>query len=79
MPVHKVAITLDAELIEEVDAMVARRKFANRSRAIQAALREKLERMRRTRLAREAAKLVPKEERSLAEAFNVGDDSWPEY
>ncbi len=38
-------------------AKVTRRKFPNRSREIQDAVREKLERIERSRLARECAKL----------------------
>jgi metal-responsive CopG/Arc/MetJ family transcriptional regulator len=80
MPKTKVAITLDAEVLERVDELVARREFRNRSQAIQAALEEKLTRARRTRLARECARLDPNEERTLAEEGLAGSsDSWPEY
>ena len=80
MPKAKVALTLDAELLEQVDALVARRKFRNRSQAIEAALADKLHRLARTRLAREAAKLNPVEERRLAEEALVDAlESWPEY
>ncbi|MBM3221050.1 MAG: ribbon-helix-helix protein, CopG family [Candidatus Rokubacteria bacterium] len=76
----KVAITLDAELLDRVDDLVARREFRNRSQAIETALAEKLARARRTRLARECAKLDRKEERQLAEEGLRGSrDSWPEY
>ncbi len=80
MPKSKVAVTLDEGLLAEVDRLVARRDFPNRSQAIEAALAEKLERLSRTRLAREAAKLDPVEERALAEE-GVGADAaaWPEY
>jgi hypothetical protein len=37
-----------------------------------------LEREKRTRLARELAKLDPKEERQLAEE-RLGDEPWPQY
>jgi metal-responsive CopG/Arc/MetJ family transcriptional regulator len=80
MPKTKVAITLDAELLERVDELVAQREFRNRSQAIETALAEKLSRSRRTRLARECAKLNPREERALAEEGLAGSsDSWPEY
>jgi metal-responsive CopG/Arc/MetJ family transcriptional regulator len=80
MPKTKVAITLDAELLERVDELVARRDFRNRSQAIEAAIAEKLARARRTRLARECAKLDRGEERALAEEGLAGSaDSWPEY
>jgi metal-responsive CopG/Arc/MetJ family transcriptional regulator len=80
MPKSKVAVTLDEDLLAEVDRLVARRAFPNRSQAIEAALAEKLERLSRTRLARESANLDPAEERALAEE-GLGADvaSWPEY
>ena len=80
MPKTKVAITLDAQLLDRVDELVARREFRNRSQAIETALAEKLTRARRTRLARECAKLDPADEKALAEEGLAGSvDSWPEY
>ena len=66
MPAAKVAITLDEVLLTQIDRWVTEGRYPNRSKAIQAAVREKLERSRRRRLAEEAAKLDPKEERALA-------------
>src|SRR5579862_5123257 len=42
MPKTKVALTLDAALIEQVDELVERRRFRNRSQAVEAALADKL-------------------------------------
>ena len=56
MPAAKVAITIDEQLLKRIDRLVARRKFPNRSRAIQEAVRDKLDRLERGRLARECAK-----------------------
>src|SRR5487761_451656 len=53
----KVAITIPSAVLKRVDALVKRRVFPNRSKAIQHALDETLERMDRGRLARECAKL----------------------
>ena len=80
MPKTKVALTIDADLIEQVDALVANRRFRNRSQAVETALADKLRRLARTRLARESAKLNPREEKRLAEE-GLADDlkSWPEY
>ena len=80
MPKTKVALTLDADLLEQVDELVAKQKFRNRSQAVEAALADKLRRLARTRLAREAAKLDPAEEQRLADE-GLGDalDAWPEY
>ncbi len=80
MPKTKVALTLDATLVDQVDDLVARRAFRNRSQAVEAALADKLRRLARTRLAREAAKLNPAEEKRLAdEGLADALDSWPEY
>jgi Arc/MetJ-type ribon-helix-helix transcriptional regulator len=67
VPKAKVAVTLDSELIRRVDRLVKAARFPNRSQAIEVALAEKLERLDRARLARECAKLDPKEERALAD------------
>lgn len=76
----KVAITVDARLLDELDQMIARHGLANRSQAIEAAIAEKLDRVRRSRLARECDKLDPAEERQFAEE-GLGPvlDEWPEY
>src|SRR5277367_2864090 len=55
----KVAITLERETLLLVDSLVSRRVFPNRSRAIQIALREKIERLEGGRQAAECAKLDP--------------------
>ncbi len=80
MPKTKVALTLDADLVEQVDALVANRRFRNRSQAVEAALADKLQRLARTRLVRESAKLNPREEKRLADE-GLADDltAWPEY
>jgi metal-responsive CopG/Arc/MetJ family transcriptional regulator len=76
----KVAVTLDEATLLEVDRLVARRVFTNRSRAVELALQEKLERLSHTRLARECAVLDPALEKALAEE-GLGEDLavWPEY
>jgi Arc/MetJ-type ribon-helix-helix transcriptional regulator len=80
MPKTKVALTLDAGLLDQVDDLVAKRRFRNRSQAVEAALADKLQRLARTRLAREAAKLNPSEEKRFAEDSLIGAlDAWPEY
>jgi Arc/MetJ-type ribon-helix-helix transcriptional regulator len=76
----KVAITLEQDTLRQVDSLVARRVFQNRSRAIQIALREKIERVEGSRLAAECAKLDPKFEQALAdEGLGVDVAAWPEF
>ena len=80
MPKTKVALTLDAVLLEQVDDLVAKQEFRNRSQAVEAALADKLRRLARTRLAREAAKLSQQDEKRLADEGLVDTlDAWPEY
>ncbi len=80
MPKGKVAVTLDAETLKKLDRLVRRKKFPSRSQAIQEAVEEKIERVERSRLARECAKLDPDVEKSLAEEGMRGElDAWPEY
>jgi Arc/MetJ-type ribon-helix-helix transcriptional regulator len=80
MPKTKVALTLDADLIEQVDELVERRRFRSRSQAVEAALADKLRRLARTRLATESARLNPREEQRLADEGLAEDlTGWPEY
>lgn len=76
----KVAITIEEGVLARVDALVKLKVFSNRSRAIQQAVQEKLERLERSRLAEECAKLDPSYEQSLAdEGLSEELDSWPKY
>jgi metal-responsive CopG/Arc/MetJ family transcriptional regulator len=80
MPTTKIAITIEEQLLNRVDRLVAQRRFPSRSKAIQDAVAEKLARLDRSRLARECAKLDRRFEQSLAEEGLGGDLSqWPEY
>ena len=76
----KVAITLESTLLGRIDRLVREDRFPNRSQAIEVALAEKLERLDRTRLARECAKLDPRQERALADEGLESDlAAWPDY
>lgn len=76
----KVAISLEEETLDRLDQLVRQAVFPNRSQAIQTAVEEKLERLERSRLARECAKLDPSYEKALAEEGMTEDLSqWPEY
>lgn len=77
MSAEKVAITLDERVLHTVDGWVKQGRYPNRSQAVQAALREKMERWNRTRLAEELDKLDRNEERALAEERFEGE-AWPE-
>jgi metal-responsive CopG/Arc/MetJ family transcriptional regulator len=80
MAVAKIAITLDQDILGELDRLVRRHVFPNRSRAIQEAVREKVDRLSVNRLARECSKLDAKAEQSFAEEGMSGEATiWPEY
>lgn len=80
MSSSKIAITLDSEILEEVDGLVKKHMFPSRSRAIQDAVKEKLERLSHNLLAQECSKLDPDYEKALAEEGLRKDLSeWPEY
>lgn len=80
MSSSKIAITLNSEILSEVDALVKRHMYPSRSRAIQEAVKEKLVRLSRSRLAEECSKLDPEQEQALAEEGLREDLSeWPEY
>jgi len=76
----KVAITLDEKTLTKLDRLVKAHVFPNRSKAIQQAVEEKLDRMDRRRLARECSKLDPKFEKKLAEeGLSEELAEWPAY
>jgi metal-responsive CopG/Arc/MetJ family transcriptional regulator len=80
MGVAKVAVSMNAELLRRLDALVARKVFRSRSEAIQKAVAEKLAQLDRNRLARECAKLLPAEEQAMADEGMAKDAAeWPEY
>jgi metal-responsive CopG/Arc/MetJ family transcriptional regulator len=80
MPSVKVAITLESETLKQLDRLVARQIFPNRSRAIQAAVQEKLTRIGGSRLEIESAKFDIAEEQALAEeGMSAEASEWPKY
>ncbi|PWU05902.1 MAG: CopG family transcriptional regulator [Terriglobia bacterium] len=76
--VQKIAVTLDQKTVADLDSWVKQGRYPNRSRALQSAVDLLSEREKRSRLARELAKLDPREEKRLAEE-GLGDLAWPEY
>ncbi len=80
MATSKIAITIDDKLLKQLDLMVKSKVYPNRSKAIQEAVADKLQRLEKTRLAQECAKLDPEYEQSMAEEGLVLEmDEWPEY
>ncbi len=76
----KIAITLDEEYIEQIDKLVGKNVFQSRSQAVQEAVGDKLQRIKRSRLSKECTKLDPAFERAIAEEGLSKDIvEWPEY
>jgi Arc/MetJ-type ribon-helix-helix transcriptional regulator len=76
----KIAITLDEEYIEQIDRLVGKHVFQSRSQAVQEAVGDKLQRIKRSRLSKECAKLDPVFEKAIAEeGLNEDIGEWPEY
>jgi len=76
----KIAITVDEITLGRVDRLVRSGIYPSRSRAIQEAVEDKLERLDKSRLARECAKLDPNFEKAMAEEGLAEDVAeWPEY
>jgi len=76
----KIAITLDKQSIGDLDRLVEKDVFRNRSQAIQEAINEKLLRLKKTRLIAESSKLKRVSERKLSEEGLAADvTEWPEY
>ena len=80
MAASKIAITIDDKLLKQLDNLVNSKVFPNRSKAIQEAVADKLQRLERTRLAQECAKLDPVYEQNMAEeGLAMEMDEWPEH
>jgi Arc/MetJ-type ribon-helix-helix transcriptional regulator len=75
----KIAITVDEHALAEIDQLVAEGVFVNRSKAIEAAIQDRLARLNRSRLARECSKLDRTEEQAFADEGYAGESEWPEY
>ena len=80
MPRDKIAITLERTVLRRLDHLVRGKVFPSRSHAIQQAVAAQLDRLDRTRLARECAKLDARAEAAFAEEGLATDlGAWPAY
>jgi len=80
MAASKIAITIERKTLTRLDRLVRERVFPNRSKAIQVALEEKINKLEKNKLTLECEKLDPREEMKLAEeGFDLEKDQWPEY
>ncbi|MDM8538331.1 ribbon-helix-helix domain-containing protein [Desulfobacterales bacterium HSG17] len=67
MTAAKIAITIDQKILNKLDILVSSQVFPNRSKIIQEAVFEKLDRIEKNRLARECMKLDSDYEQALSE------------
>ena len=80
MSTAKIAISMNKDMLHQLDDLVSKAEFPSRSGAIQKAVHEMLEKKYGNRLARECSKLDPEEEMAIAEeGMNSELGSWPEY
>jgi metal-responsive CopG/Arc/MetJ family transcriptional regulator len=76
----KIAVTINTEIVSRIDRLVKNRDYSNRSQAIEEAIREKLQKIDKYRLAKELSKLNITEEKELAEEGIEGDTKeWAQY
>jgi metal-responsive CopG/Arc/MetJ family transcriptional regulator len=80
MSVAKVTVSLESEVLKQLDRLVTERIYPNRSQAVHAAVKEKIARLNKSRLARACEMLDPTEEQAIAEIGASTDlAEWPEY
>ncbi len=80
MTTAKIAITIEKDMLSQLDLLVKTNFFPNRSKAIQEAVKEKLYSIGKNRLKIECSKLNPAFEQALAdEGLSSETAEWPEY
>lgn len=80
MTAAKIAITIDENLLLEVDNWVKQKLYPNRSQAVQAALFDRVNQLNQQRLEAECAKLDPQEEQEFAElGIEETLNGWNQY
>ena len=80
MSMTRVAVSIEKSLLSQIDEMVSKHLFPNRSKAIQEAVKEKLSRLNKSRLAVECSKLDRDFERAVAdEGLSTEIEEWPNY
>ena len=79
MGVAKIIVSVDAKTIAQLNRLVKEGKSPSRSSLIEQAIDEKLNRLGKSRIARECARLDPVEERALAdEGITADARNWQE-
>jgi metal-responsive CopG/Arc/MetJ family transcriptional regulator len=80
MKYAKVAISIEESVLKKIDRLVKAKTFESRSQAFQKAAESTLEKVERSQLAKECAKLDKRFERKLAnEGLSRELEEWPDY
>ncbi len=80
MATAKIAITISESVLHRLDTLVEQGVYPNRSRAIQAAVEEKVCHYERNRLAEALAQLdTAAEAREAEDGMDIELDTWPTY
>jgi len=80
MATAKIAITIEKDILTRLDLLVKSQIFSNRSKAIQEAIKEKLNKLEHNRLEIECSKLNPDFEQALADEGLFSEvEAWPKY
>ena len=80
MGVAKVTVSIESDVLKQLDRLVTEKVFPNRSQAVHTAVKEKIARLNKSRLARACELLDRDEEQALAEIGVSADlEEWPEY
>ena len=80
MSTARIAVSIENNLLERIDYFVKEKIFPSRSEVIREAVKEKIGKLDKKRLAVECAKLDPEFEQALAdEGLKEDTASWPIY
>lgn len=80
MKYAKVAISIEESVLKKIDRLVKGKTFESRSQAFQRAAESTLEKVERSQLAAECAKLDKRFERKIADQGLKRDlEEWPDY
>ncbi len=80
MSVAKVTVSIESDVLKQLNRLVTECVFPNRSQAVHTAVKEKIARLNKSRLARACELLDPVEEQAFAEiGVSTGLEEWPEY
>ena len=74
-----IRISVDKKVLLDIDFLIRKRAITSRSQLFEVAIKQWLDRMHRSRLARESAKLDKAEEQALTNESYFADVVAPEY